>query len=307
MRRRFACRCCALTLAAAAAVGGGSALAAPERLADPVAVARARIAQGDAAWARRAEGYRGGLAPPGPAAAAVAAFEQAIHLDPDSLEAYWKLQRSLWFQGEYATAEGAGRRRIYERGRQVSERALDLLARRVGGRRRLDALPPAKIAQALAGSEHAAQVYLGAAAHWGLWAQASGAFATVRQGALAKVRDYTLASLALDPRGQDGAGWRLLGRLYTRTPRVPLLSGWIDRDKGMTALRRGYAINPAEPTNRLFLAEAILAEHPDDREALAMLEGLLALTPRPEWLVEDSTVREQAAALLQRIKAGARR
>ncbi len=295
-------RCGVLTLAAGAAA---SALAAAPHLADPAAVARARVAQGDAAWARRAEGYGGGLAPAGPAAAAVAAFEQAIKLDPESVEAHWKLQRSLWFQGEYATAEGAGRRRIYERGRQVSERALDLLARRVGGRRRLDALPPAKIAQALAGSEHAAQIYLGAAAHWGLWAQASGAFATIRQGALVKVRDYTLASLALNPRWQDGAGWRLLGRLYTRTPSVPLLSGWIDREKGMTALRRGYAINPAEPTNRLFLAEAILAERPDDREALAMLEGLLTLTPRPEWLVEDTTVREQAAALLQRIRVGA--
>jgi hypothetical protein len=165
--------------------------------------------------------------------------------------------------------------------------------------------PPA-IAKALAGSENAPQVFLGAAAHWGLWAQASGAFATVRQGALAKVRDYTLASLALDPRWHDGAGWRLLGRLYTRTPRVPLLSGWIDRERGMAALRRGFAINPAEPTNRLFLADAILAEHPDDRQALAMLEGLLSLTPRQEWLVEDTTVREQAAALLRQVKGAAR-
>ena len=265
------------------------------------------MAQGDAAWARRAEGYAGGLAPAGTSAAAVAAFEEAIHLQPSALEAYWKLQRALWFQGEYATPEGAGRRRIYERGRQVSERALDLLARRVGGRRRLDAMAPPAIAKALAGSEYAPQVFLGAAAHWGLWAQASGAFATVRQGALAKVRDYTLASLALDPRWHDGAGWRLLGRLYTRTPRVPLLSGWIDRERGMTALRRGFAINPAEPTNRLFLAEAILDENPHDREALALLEGLLALAPRQEWLVEDTTVREQAAALLQRSKTEARR
>lgn len=297
-----------LALGAAAAFGAaGSDLPAPRRLADPVAVARARIAQGDAAWVRRAEGYAGGLAAAGPAAAAVAAYEQAIHLDPGSLEAYWKLQRALWFQGEYATAEGDRRRRIYDRGRQVSELALDLLARGAGGRRRLDAMPAPAIARALAGREHAAQVYLGAAAHWGLWAQASGAFATVRQGALAKVRDYTLASLALDPRWHDGAGWRLLGRLYTRTPRVPLLSGWIDRERGMTALRRGFAINPAEPTNRLFLAEAILDEHPHDREALALLEGLLVLAPRQEWLVEDTTVREQAVALLQHSKAEARR
>jgi len=149
-------------------------------------VARARVTQGDAAWARRADGFGGGLATAAPIAAAVAAYEQAIHLDPSSLEAHWKLQRALWFEGEYATAEaGQGRRRIYERGRQVSERALDLLARGSGGRKRLDALPPAAVARALAGREHAAQVYLGAAAHWGLWAQASGAFATVRQGALA--------------------------------------------------------------------------------------------------------------------------
>lgn len=269
-------------------------------LADPRAVARARLAQGDAAWARRAEGYAGGLAAPGPIAAAVAAYEQAVKLDPASLEGYWKLQRALWFQGEYATDERRARQRIYHHGRHLSERGLDVLARQVGGRQRLDALSAKQVGAALAGSDWAAHVYLGAAAHWGLWAQASGPFAAVRDGALAKVRDYVHASLAIDPRLQDGAGYRLLGRLYTRTPRVPVLSGWIDRGQGLVALRRAWHLDPLEPTNRLFLAEAMLAERPADAEGLGLLRGLLGLVPRPEWLVEDTTVRQQAEALLAR-------
>jgi hypothetical protein len=278
--------------------GAGFATAPPQRLADPAAVARARMAQGDAAWTRRAEGYRGELAEPGPIAAAVTAYEAALRLDPASLEVAYKLQQALWFQGEYATADAAVRRRLYARGRDVGERALDVLARRVGGRRRMDGLSVAEVARALRGERWAAPLFLTAACHWGLWAGTGGPMAAVREGALGKARRYTLVSLALDGRFLDGAGYRMLGMLNIRTPRVPLLSGWVDRDAGVAALRRAVDLFPHEPINRLFLAEAMVAVRAGDPEARALLHGLVNLEPRPQWLVEDVTTRRRAGELL---------
>jgi len=291
---------------AAVLLGGwlaaGSLLATPEpRLADPAA-ARARLAQGDAAWERRAEGFRGGLAEPGPIAAAVAAYEAALRLDPSSAEASYKLLQAIWFQGEYATAESATamRRRLYDHSHKMGERAIDALARRHGGRRRLDALSVAEAARALRGEPWVAPLFLAASCHWALWAQTSGPVAAVRTGALGKARRYTLVSLALDGRFLDGAGYRMLGVLNTKTPHVPLLSGWVDRDRGLAALRRAVELFPHEPINRLFLAEAMVTEDAGDAEARRLLLGLTTLQPRPQWLVEDVTIRRRAGELLAR-------
>ena len=109
------------------------------------------------------------------------------------------------------------RRRIYERGRQVE---------RAGARPAGDAASAAagastrcrrrRSARALAGAAWAAQIYLGTAGHWGLWAQASGA---VRRRAPGRARQGARLH-AGEPRPRpalhDGAACRLLGRLYTR-------------------------------------------------------------------------------------------
>lgn len=269
--------------------------------------ARKQLAVGDTAWQRRADGFAGGLAAAGPIDAAVSAYEQAVRLDPESLEGYWKLERALWFKGEYATSDARARRDIYDKGRKLAEKSLDLLASRVGGRARLNAMSPQAIGRKLHGTPWAAHLFLGAAAHWGLWAHASGPLVAVRHGALAKVRDYTLTSLALEPQLHGGAAYRVIGRLHTRTPRLPLVSGWINREQGLKALRRALEIDPREPTNRFFLAEALLSERSTHREGVELLRGLTGLAPRPDWVVEDTSVRAQSEALLAEARKSAAR
>ncbi|MCZ7651210.1 MAG: TRAP transporter TatT component family protein [Thermoanaerobaculia bacterium] len=133
----------------------------------------AALARGDAAWAGRAAGHRGGRAAPEPIAAAVAACEEALRHDPQSLEAHWKLMRALWFQGDYATADAAARRDLFARGRELGERAKQLLAARAGAGKELAKLPPAERARRLAAEPDAAPVHFWAAVHWGLWGRRS--------------------------------------------------------------------------------------------------------------------------------------
>lgn len=258
------------------------------------------IAAGDAAWARRAEGHQGDRALPAPIGEAVAAFERAVKEQPERLEGGWKLLRALHYQGEYATSARQGKQQVFARGKEVAEAAIDRLARRVGGRQKLDAMDPAQAAKAVAGIAEAKPLYLWAAVHWGLWGDVFGRLAAARQGVGDRVRRYAEILNALDEGYEDAAGHRILGRLHALAPKVPFLTGWVDRDKAVAELRRAVALGPDNLDNHLFLAEALLEHQPaKTAEAREILRRLLARRPVPELVVEQERTLAKARARLK--------
>jgi len=272
------------------------------------AAAEDPIARGDAAWARRAEGHRGGQAAPGPICEAVAAYEEALRADPENLEACWKLERALWFQADYASASSVEKEKLLDRGRKVAETALDRLYARAGSRERVEDLEPAAAAKALEALPAAVPLHVWAAVDWGLWGDVFGKVAAARQGVGTKVKRYGAIALALDERHDSGAPHRVLGRLHALAPRIPFITGWVDREAAVRHLRRAVEIDADFLSNRLFLAEALLDHFPARRgEALDLLRDLARRTPGPEWQVEDSRTIEEARALLARLESAATR
>lgn len=257
------------------------------------------VSEGDAAWARRAEGHQGARAAAGPIRQAVAAYERAVQLQPARLEAWWKLLRALHFQGEYTTRTREERQAVFGRGREVVEKALDLLGQRAGGRKKLDAMTPRQTARALAAVPEAAPVFLYGAIHWGLWGDAFGRVAAARQGVGDRIRHYGEVVVAIDERYETAGGRRLLGRLHTLAPKIPLVTGWVDRAKAVSELRRALELAPDDPYNQLFLAEALLEHQPDrSAEAKAILRKLVARRPSAERPVEEAKAVADARALL---------
>lgn len=260
------------------------------------------VAAGDAAWARRAEGHQGDRAATGPINQAVAAYERAVKERPDRLEAYWKLLRALYYKGEFAVQGKEARQQVFGRGREVVEAALDQIGRRVGGRKKLDELPPPRVARLLAqapGLPEAPYIYLYGGIHWGLWGDAYGRLAAARQGVGDKVRRYGEVTLALDERFQEAGARRLLGRLHTLAPKVPLFTGWVDRGQAVSHLRRAVALAPDNLYNQVYLADALLQHRPDKAaEAREILRRVLQKKPDPEEVVEDERALAEARALL---------
>lgn len=261
------------------------------------------VGRGDAAWTRRAEGHRGPRAAAAPVDGAIAAYEQALRLQPANPEISWKLLRALHFKGDFVVSGSAAQQQVFDRGRQVAEAAIGGLARPAGGRPRFDALAPAAAAKALAGVPDAAPVFLWAGVHWGLWGDAFGRLAAARQGVGDKVRRYGEIGVLLDERRDDAAGHRLLGRLHALAPKVPFVTGWVDRDVAIAELRKAVALAPANANNQLYLAEALLEHKPAAKaEAQAILRRLAARSPDPAQVVEE----EHAIAAAKRLLASAR-
>src|SRR5215218_7499279 len=197
------------------------------------------IAAGDAAWARRADGHQGARAIPGPVDEAIAAYERAVKEQPERLEGTWKLLRALHFKGDFTTNSNDARQKAFARGKEVAEAGIDRLAKRTaGGRQKLDAMSPAQAAKAVAGVPEAKPLYLWAAVHWGLWGDVFGRLAAARQGVGDRVKTYSETLIALDERYEDAGGHRILGRLHTLAPKVPFVTGWVDRGKAVSELRR---------------------------------------------------------------------
>ncbi len=258
------------------------------------------IAVGDAAWARRAEGHQGDRAAPGPIGEAVAAYERAVKEQPDRLDAYSKLLRALHYQGDYAVPTKEGKQKVFGRGREVVEAALQRIERRAGKGKKLDELPPEQVAKRVAGIPEAPSIFLWGGIHWGLWGDVYGRIAAARQGVGDKIRRYAEITIALDERLEKAGGHRLLGRLHTLAPKIPLVTGWVDRGKAISHLRRAVALAPDDLYNQVYLADALLQYQSEKAaEAREILRKVVQRKPDPARVVEDERALAEARLLLK--------
>lgn len=249
--------------------------------------------QAEALFARRAEGARGALADAAHADAAVAAYRRALAEAPGDLSRLAGLLRALHFRGAYCGAQGETRRAFFDEGRKLAQAAIDALEKP------LEERPEAERLQKLRAVPGVAGVYYWSTANWGEWALLAGKFAAARSGVAGKVRDQAATAAALDPGLDEGGGDRVLGRLHDQTPKIPFVTGWVNKRKAMEHLRRSLAIGPESRTTWVFLGEAMLDHEPEKRaEALALLRRAADEPPRPERAVEDAYYAEQARLAL---------
>jgi tetratricopeptide (TPR) repeat protein len=121
----------------------------------------------------------------------------------------------------------------------------------------------------------------------------------------AKVRDWGETLIALDERFESAGGHRVLGRLHSEAPRVPLVTGWVDHDRAISELEKAVALAPDDLANRLYLAEAILDHRPSARaRALQLLREVASATPGADTQVEDAATAAAAGRRLAAERAG---
>jgi tetratricopeptide (TPR) repeat protein len=240
------------------------------------------LAQGDAHYARRAEGARGGVALPFHVDGAIADYRRALSLDPRSYEARLRLLRAFFFRGGFCGMDALEQAKLFEEAKRLAEETVKLLDTDVSrAHGHVDADAARRIAPA-------GEVYLWAAVSWGQWAvfhKVSAAW----QGAPGRIRDLAEAVIGIDPAIGHGAGHLIMGRLNLEAPRIPMVTGWVSREKGLAHLRSALAIAPDSTPNMYFLALALLRLDPSKGdEARALLQRCATQPPRADYLVEDT-------------------
>jgi len=255
---------------------------------EDLSAAATPLASGDAHYARRAEGARGGTADPVHVDRAIADYRRALALDPLSYEARLRLLRAFFFRGGFCDMDAREQVKLFEEAKKLAEdsvRLLDADLHRVHGHLRADG------ARTIA---PAAETYLWAAVSWGQWAVFHKLYAAW-QSAPARIRDLAQAAIQIEPAIAQAGGYLILGRLHVEAPRIPMLTGWVSREKGIAYLRTGLAIAPDNTALMYFLADALLSVDPSKKqEARALLQRCASATPRPEYAVEDAHYAEEA-------------
>jgi tetratricopeptide (TPR) repeat protein len=253
----------------------------------------ALLAQGDAHYARRADGAVGALAQPGEVDQAIESYRSALAADPGSNLARARLIRAVFFRTSFSNAPNDVRRRLLGEARDVADEGLRRLEVDLAGAKGTARL------NAMHRVDHVVALHFWAAVAWGQWGLAYGKLAAVRQGVARRVRDLGQTVVDLDPLYEQGGGYRILGRLHDQCPRIPFLTGWVSHDRALQYLRQALAFDPANTVDQVFLAEAILAHDSAHRaEAMRLLETCAQAVPRPELLVEDAFYIDRARKLL---------
>jgi tetratricopeptide (TPR) repeat protein len=201
---------------------------------------------------------------------ALAAGRRIASREPPSAPVFWKAARAAFLLAD-AEAD-AEKRRAAEEGVRWAERAI--------------AIDP-----------RLAEAHYFLALNLGLVAQVRG------MAALGLVPRIIAAGRRAHELGADlerAGPLRLLGMLYIKAPPWPTSVG--DIDEGLRLLRQAVERYPDEPLNRLFLAEALIADRRHE-EARAELRRVLAAPPRGDWARTGKRWRARARRLLRRIDA----
>lgn len=107
-------------------------------------------------------------------------------------------------------------------------------------------------------------------------------------------------AIRLDANALDGSAFNSLGVLYYKVPGWPV--GFGDKDKAAELLRRALAVNPNGIDPNYFYAE-YLVETKHAEQAVPYLERALQAPSRPGRQIADSGRREEARALLDKVRA----
>ena len=107
-------------------------------------------------------------------------------------------------------------------------------------------------------------------------------------------------ALQLNPNALDGSAYNSLAVLYYKVPSWPI--GFGDKAKAKELLDQGLAINPKGIDPNYFYGE-YLVETGKPAQAITYLERALAAPPRAGREIADAGRREEAKALLDKVRA----
>jgi tetratricopeptide (TPR) repeat protein len=192
-----------------------------------------------------------------------------LNTNPNDFESAWKLARARYWLGTNGLPQPQ-RRAALEGGIEAGRKAVALQPNRPDG-------------------------HFWIAANMGALAESFG----LRQGIRYRgsIRDELQTVLKLDAGYLHGSADRALGRWYYKVP--GLFGG--DKKKSEEHLRKALSYNPNSVITRLFLAETLI-ELNRDAEARQELEAALAAPEDPEWAPEDRRFKQQAKALLTKMR-----
>ncbi len=208
---------------------------------------------------------------------AISRYQKEFDASTDSSkkqEILWKLLRAYYFKGNFTTKDNNDKKQIFSKGIEIGEKYLNEFP-------------------------ESAEIHCWLGILWGYWGEVHSALTAARKGVPGKVKYYAERTIALDDTCLDGGGYRMLGRLYYKVPKIPLLMNWPSKKKALKYLEKAYEIAPENLLNQLYLAEVLFANK-EEKRARDLLQQILNTKEIKHGLAVDTWVKRQAEELMQK-------
>ena len=187
-------------------------------------------------------------------------------------DATWKLMRAYYYKGKYATQDSELKKKIYDQGKDLGKTALEEFPDSPG-------------------------VNLFSAILWGVWGEEYGIFAAAKKGVAGKIKKLCEKTIELDPEFDEAGGYRVLGRVYFKAPKIPFILSWPSKKKAVEILEKSLEIAADDLNTKQFLAEALYSQKQKER-AIKIMKEILATEKVTEGVAEDAIIKSEVKATL---------
>ena len=252
----------------------------------------------DSLFDMRAEGSTSRQALIDPANNALVAYNHALTVYPDTISLYWKRLRAFHFLIEFSDIADTGQTELINSAKSAADSAMLKIKTicfknsQSSNKNTIDTLA--------CSSSDVASTYFWSAICLGIWSRS-------QEGLAKKVKytkrifHYAEQALAIDPTVDKGGSQRLLSVLHGTIPKVPFITGFIDKGKVLPLIDDALSLYPNHPGNRLLKAKAMMSQDPPQRDSSqTILKSILRETPHGPWRVEWYKIRSMAIKLLNK-------
>jgi len=203
---------------------------------------------------------------------ALSAYLEAYDAGNPTPELIIKIMDASYYYVTYAETDKTLRKKAVDKAMEIGEKGLEAFPDSAG-------------------------IHYWQAALWAGWSRLHGMIASSRKNVTQKIKDLAESTIKLDPAYCEGGGYRTLGRLHFKTPRIPFFLSWPRKKTALAYLKKAVEIGPHNLTNHLFYAESLI-ERGKRKEARKEVDFIQKAKIDKESVVEELRVKREALDLL---------
>ncbi len=133
-----------------------------------------------------------------------------------------------------------------------------------------------------------------------LSAEINGVMKSLEDGVMAKLLYHTKMLIATDSMYNNGGGWKFDAGLNYKTPYIPLIMTWPDKDRAVAVMKKALKYFPADVGANFYYAEA-LSENDQKSLAKIYFELSIKLPSRKDFMIEDEFFKVKSKKYLAKL------
>ncbi len=133
----------------------------------------------------------------------------------------------------------------------------------------------------------------------GLLAEINGTIKSIENEVLKLMLYHSEMLIKSDSMYMCGGGWKVLAILNYKTPNIPLVLTWPNKQTAKILLKKALSYFPYNIPNNFYYAEALL-ENNERATAMGYFQLVVKLPPRKDFILEDEYFKTKAQKYLEK-------